>query len=237
MRPEARLLLGAQKSGGTLPAGVINRVVLIIGAGQNDLGNGDKGIPLLEQTLNNTRQSLRGMEGGVVEEHDRAWLDLAGYPAGDLPGGEVFPVQTVHVPLNGFHTDGADGSDDVVVIFSIGRADKSRANTGDSFDLIVAGLHIGHDFLRGELGEMGVGVGVIHHLMSGIGQSLDRVGVFVHPVAHHKERGLHVILPQNVDELLGVFVPPGERKIAADGTFKVGSGIVPSGGIVWVTCQ
>ena len=69
-----------------------------IGIGQNELGDGDEGVPILQQGLEDGGQSLRGVEGGVVEEHNGAGLHLGGDPLGDLPGGDVLPVQAVPVP-------------------------------------------------------------------------------------------------------------------------------------------
>ena len=36
--------------------------------GENDLGDGDKGVALLEEGLDDGGQGLRGVEGGVVEQ-------------------------------------------------------------------------------------------------------------------------------------------------------------------------
>lgn len=74
------------------------RVVDGVGLGEDDLGDWDEGIAVLEQALDNARQGLRGVFGGVVEQDDGAGTDLGGHPLGDLTGGEVFPVQTVPVP-------------------------------------------------------------------------------------------------------------------------------------------
>lgn len=70
-------------------------------AREDDLRDGDEGVSLLEEALQDRGQGLGRMEGGVVEEDDRAGLYLARDPLGDLGRGEVLPVQTVTVP-NGF---------------------------------------------------------------------------------------------------------------------------------------
>ena len=88
------LFLRDKQSGRTLASCVVDGVF----PGEDHLGDGHKGVPLLKQTLDDVRQGLRGMEGGVMEENDGAGLYLAGHPLGDLTGGEVLPVQTVHVP-------------------------------------------------------------------------------------------------------------------------------------------
>ncbi len=49
-------------------------------------------------------------------------------------------VEWFHIPLDGFHADGAHGVDGVVVVIAIGQADQSGAHTGDGLDLVVAGV-------------------------------------------------------------------------------------------------
>lgn len=66
--------------------------------GKDQLGDGHKGIALLGQLLQNRGQGLRGMEGGVVKEHDGTRSHPAGHPLGDLVGGNLLPVQAVTVP-------------------------------------------------------------------------------------------------------------------------------------------
>ena len=65
---------------------------------QQDLRDGDKGIAVLEELFQDARQSLWSVLGSVVEQDDGPGLDLFGDPFGDLRGGEVLPVQAVHVP-------------------------------------------------------------------------------------------------------------------------------------------
>ena len=115
----------------------------------------------------------------------------------------------IHIPLDGLHAHGANRGDHVVVIFPVGWTDQGGPHAGDGLDLVVAGGHVGDDLVGGQLGEVGVGVGVVHHLVARVGQGLHRLGVFVHPLPHHEEGGLHVVLPQDVNELLGVLVAPG----------------------------
>ena len=78
-------------SGGALAACVVDGIF----AGQDQLGNGEEGETLLQKRFNNAGQCLRSMQGGVVKQHDGARLCPLGYPLGDLPGGEILPVQTV----------------------------------------------------------------------------------------------------------------------------------------------
>ena len=67
---------------GALAAGVVDGVL----PGEEDLGDGDEGVALLEKGLDDSGQGLGGVEGGVVEQDDGAGLNLAGHPLGDQIG-------------------------------------------------------------------------------------------------------------------------------------------------------
>ena len=114
-----------------------------------------------------------------------------------------------HIPLDGLHADGPHGVDGAVVVVAIGQADQGGAHAGHLLDFVVAGVQVGHHLIRGQLGVVGVGVGVVHHLVSCVVEGLHRLGIFVHPLAHHKEGGGHAVLSQDINELLGVLVAPG----------------------------
>ena len=98
----------------------------------------------------------------------------------------------------------------MVIVLPKGRPEEGGADTGDGLDLIVAGVDVGDDLIGGEGVEVGVVVGVAHDLVAGVGQGLHRLGVFVHPLAHHEKGGLDIVLVKDVDEVLGVLVAPGE---------------------------
>ena len=80
-----------------LPPGVVDGV----GLGEDDLGDGHEGIALLEQIFDDAGQGLRGVLGGVVEQDDGAGADLGGDPLGDLPGGQVLPVEAITTSYKG----------------------------------------------------------------------------------------------------------------------------------------
>lgn len=80
-------------SAGALTAGVVDGVV----PGQNQLGDGHKGIALLGQLLQNGGQRLRGVKGRVMKEHDGPRPHLAGHPLGNLLGRNLLPVQAVTI--------------------------------------------------------------------------------------------------------------------------------------------
>lgn len=63
---------------------------------QDHLRDGQEGISLLQETLDDPRQGLRGMFGGVMEKDDGAGTYLRCNPAANLRGGEILPVQTVN---------------------------------------------------------------------------------------------------------------------------------------------
>ena len=85
---------------GALAAGVIYGIICAAFTRQNDLGNGHKGIAILQQRLDNTRQGLRGVEGSVMEQNNGTRLYLAHHPLGDVPRRQVLPVQTIPIPYS-----------------------------------------------------------------------------------------------------------------------------------------
>ena len=64
-------------------------------AGEQELGDGDEGVALPEQGLENGGQGLGGVEGGVVEQADGPALYPLRHPLGDFACRDVLPVQTV----------------------------------------------------------------------------------------------------------------------------------------------
>ena len=96
----------------------------------------------------------------------------------------------------------------MVVVLAVGAADQLGRHAGDGLHLVVAGGDVGHDLLGGEGIVVVVVVGVVHDLHAGVVERLHGLGILIHPVAHQKERGLHVVFGQNVNEHLGVFVAP-----------------------------
>ena len=97
----------------------------------------------------------------------------------------------------------------MVVIFAVGAAEQGRRDAGDGGNLLIAGGDVLNDLLTGQLGEVGMVGGMVHHLVAVIRQGLYRFRIFFHPIAHHKKSGVYLVLVQNVDQLLGVLVPPG----------------------------
>ena len=96
----------------------------------------------------------------------------------------------------------------MVVILAVGAADQGGGHAGGGGDALIAGGDVLHDLLGGEGVVVVVVVGVAHDLVPRVVESLHRLRVFFHPVAHHEERGLDVEFLQNVDERLGVLVAP-----------------------------
>ena len=66
--------------------------------GEDDLRDGDEGIALLEQGLNDAGEGLRRVKGGVVKQDNGPGLYLGGHPLGNFSGGQVLPVQAVTFP-------------------------------------------------------------------------------------------------------------------------------------------
>lgn len=99
--------------------------------------------------------------------------------------------------------------DGIVIIVAVGQPDQSGTDPGDCFNFVIAGVQIGYYLIGGQLGIVGVGVGMIHDLMAGIVEGLDGFGIFVYPFSDHEKCGRYLIFAQNINELLGVFVAPG----------------------------
>lgn len=188
---------------------MVDHIVCAAGPGQDQLADGDHVIALPEEVVQNARQGLRGVQGGVVEEDDGPRPHVGRHPLGDGRRVILLPVQAVHVPLDGFQTHAPDGGDHMVVILAEGRPEEGGPAAGDGLDLVVAGVEVCHDLVGGEGVEVGVVVGVAHHLMARLGQGPDGVGVFLHPLPHHEKGHLHVVAVKNVDEGLGILVAPG----------------------------
>ena len=66
-------------------------------AGEDQLGDGYKGIALLSELFQDGGQGLGGVEGRVMKENDGPRAYLAGHPLGDLVGGDLLPVQAVTI--------------------------------------------------------------------------------------------------------------------------------------------
>ncbi len=60
---------------------------------------------------------------------------------------------------------------------------------------------------------MRVVVGMIHDLVPGIGEGLDRFGVFVDPRADDEKGGLDIVFGEDVNEHLCVLVPQAASKV------------------------
>lgn len=116
--------------------------------------------------------------------------------------------RSLHIPLDRFHTHGAYGGDDVVVILPVGTTDQRGGHAGNSTDPLVAGGDIVNDLLSGQTVVMVVVIGVAHHLVARVVQGFDGLRVLLRPISHNKEGGLDTIPRQNVDKRLGVLVAP-----------------------------
>ena len=102
-----------------------------------------------------------------------------------------------------------------VVVLTVGAADERRRDTGAGADALVAGGDVGDDLLSGEGVVVVVVVRVAHDLVPRVVQRLDRLGVFLRPVAHDEECRLDVIAREDVDEYLRILVAP--RGVEGDG--------------------
>lgn len=76
-----------------LPAGVVDSV----GRGQNELGDGEDGVAVVDEAGEDSGQRLRRVEGGVVEQHDAARLYLGGHPPADGVRVVILPIEGVPI--------------------------------------------------------------------------------------------------------------------------------------------
>ena len=152
------------------------------------------------------------MQRRIVKQYNAPRLQILRHPLKNRLGIVVLPVQTVHIPLNRLHPHRPDGGDHMVVILPVGAADQRGGDACNGLHLVVARRHIRHDLISGKPVKVVVMIGVIHHLHSRIPQGLHGFRVFIHPVPHQKEGGLHIVPGQNVQEHLGVLVSPGGVK-------------------------
>ena len=98
-------IASAQYSLGTLPACMVNGVLPF----QDDLRNGNEGIALLKQIFNNTRQCFGSVFRSIVEQHNGTRLDFARHALCYFTRFQIFPIQAVHIPLNGLHSNRTSG--------------------------------------------------------------------------------------------------------------------------------
>ena len=68
-----------------------------VGDLQDQLGDGQHGVALVDEMLQNAGQRLRRVERGVVEQHDAARLDLGRHPLAYGVRIVVFPVEGVPI--------------------------------------------------------------------------------------------------------------------------------------------
>ena len=76
-----------------LPADVVDDV----GRGENELGDGEDGVAVVDEVGEDSGQRLRRVEGGVVEQHDAARLYLGGHPPADGVRVVILPVEGIPI--------------------------------------------------------------------------------------------------------------------------------------------
>ena len=81
---------------GPLAAGVVDARFAL----QQQLRDGDDGIALGLEGLDDPRQGLQSVDGRVVEEDDAARPHVLQHPPADLLRGDALPVQTVAFPYS-----------------------------------------------------------------------------------------------------------------------------------------
>ena len=67
------------------------------GRGEDELGDGEDGVAVVDEAGEDGGQRLRCMQRGVVEQHDAAGLDLGGHALADGVRVVVLPIQRVPI--------------------------------------------------------------------------------------------------------------------------------------------
>ena len=116
---------------------------------------------------------------------------------------------SLHIPLDGFHADGANGGDHMVVVLAERTADERRADAGERRDLIVAGIYVRDDLVGSQGIVVVVRIGMVHQLVAALNDGLGLLGVLVRPVADNEKGTLHAVVREHIKDLLCVVRPPG----------------------------
>lgn len=116
---------------------------------------------------------------------------------------------SLHIPLDGFHADGADSGNDMVVVLAERAADERRADAGERLDLVAAGVHVRDDLVGSQGIVVVVRVGMVHQLVAALDDGLGLLGVLVRPVADNEKGTLHAVVREHIKDLLRVVRPPG----------------------------
>ena len=94
----------------------------------------------------------------------------------------------------------------MIVVFSVGAAEKRGRDAGQLGDLLVAGGYVGNDIAVAQLREVRVRRGMVHYLVAVFGERADGFRVFIHPVAADEEGCVYAVFVENVYERLRVLI-------------------------------
>ena len=116
---------------------------------------------------------------------------------------------SLHIPLDGFHADGANGGYDMVVVLAELTAVQRRADACARRGPTVDGTYV-RDVLGGSQGiVVVVRIGMVHQLVAALNDGLGLLGVLVRPVADNEKGTLHAVVREHIKDLLCVVRPPG----------------------------
>ena len=68
-----------------------------VGRGQNELGDGEDGVAVVDEAGEDSGQRLRRVQRGIVEQHDAPRLQVLRHPLENSLGVVVLPVQGVPI--------------------------------------------------------------------------------------------------------------------------------------------
>ena len=141
------------------------------------LADGDELIAAVLQGRKDQGKRLRRMQPVIVAENDGAGLDAVDDAHGDVGGGKIFPIQRIHVPLNGINAHRIGGVDEEIVVIAVGRSEKLHFLARHGGDRRGGGFQLGTDLAFALLAHIGVRLAVRADLVSRLVDLFDVFGI------------------------------------------------------------
>ena len=130
----------------------------------------------------------------------------------DLVCAVVLPVQTVHIPLDRSVAEGDCCLDEIVIVGAVGRTEQMHFIPGQLLHTVVDGQKLLFLFRGAEGGHILVMFAVIAKIVSVRQNRFDILRIGADPAASHEKGDLHIVFPEDGEDILGVFIAPGGIK-------------------------
>ena len=121
----------------------------------------------------------------------------------------IFPVQRVHIPLDGIIAAFGSGADHIVVIVPVGRTKQEHIVAGQLLHLLMDADDFLPLFIVGKLAHVFVVLAVIPQIVTGLQNGLHVVRIGVHPASRHEKGDMHVMPGEDIQNFLCILVSPG----------------------------